>query len=40
MDDDNDNEEGFGAIFWLMLGVGLAGVVGFLIVAGGTMGGW
>lgn len=39
MDDDNDNQEGFGAIFWLMLGLGLVGVVGFLIAAAGAMGG-
>ena len=40
MDDSNENkEEGFGAIFYLMLGLGFTGLFGFLAVAMGAMGG-
>ena len=36
MDGDNGGEEGFGAVFWLMLCLGIVGVLGFFFVAGGV----
>ena len=37
MDGDNggEGEDGFGAVFWLMLCLGIVGVLGFFFVAGG-----
>lgn len=42
MDDDgnnNDNENGFGAIFYLFLALGFTGLVGFFLVGMGAIGG-
>ena len=39
MDDDTNDTEGFGATFWIMLILGIIGVIGFFAVAGGAMGG-
>lgn len=39
MDEQGDDEDGFGAIFWLMLCLGIVGVIGFFVVAAGAAGG-
>lgn len=39
MDDDANETEGMGAVFWLMLILGIIGVIGLFAVAGGAMGG-
>jgi hypothetical protein len=36
---EDGEQEGFGALFWLALGVGFTGLVGFLLTAGAAMGG-
>jgi hypothetical protein len=36
MDDDNDQREGYSDMFWLMLVVGIIGVIGFVAVRGGA----
>jgi len=33
--DDNDNTPGFSPLFWIMLVIGITGVLGFLGVLGG-----
>lgn len=35
-----EEEQGYSLLFYVMLGVGLVGVIGFLIVGGGAVGGW
>lgn len=35
----NDNEQGYSPIFYIMLGLGIVGLLGFLLVAGGVAGG-
>jgi hypothetical protein len=36
MDDDGDPDEGFGPAFYLMLILGIVGVIGFLMTAAGA----
>ena len=35
-DSGGEGEDGFGAVFWLMLCLGIIGVLGFFFVAGGV----